>query len=146
MSVNRRPDENLRYKTVISHALASFKKHDLDGVYIFTNASGRSAHNLVQKRVVPLSRALSGLVLQHHYGSLLDDNANTLNTDMEMTNFEYAGETIVEIWSEMKINRFNVIVDYIRSPENIGELQQIADQYWYLNLARQSQNMFQVLF
>jgi len=63
------PYENPRYQKVIQFAITHFKNHDLDGLFIFTNAPGRSAFNRVERRMAPLSRDLSGLILPHdRYG------------------------------------------------------------------------------
>lgn len=45
LSVDGGPDENPHYKKVIAHCIDHFKKHDLDGIFVFTNAPGRSAYN-----------------------------------------------------------------------------------------------------
>lgn len=97
--------------------------------------------------MAPLSRALSWIVIPHdHYGNHLYNNGNTLDTDLEMKNFQYAGETFAEIWSDMKIVDFKVIAEYILIPEDVGELPEITDQYCYLNHTRERQYMFQILF
>lgn len=60
LSVDGGPDENPRYPKVIKHAINHFLNYDLDGIFIFTNAPGRSAYNRVERRMAPLSRELSG--------------------------------------------------------------------------------------
>ncbi|KAL0818781.1 hypothetical protein ABMA28_008108 [Loxostege sticticalis] len=52
------PEENPRYPKVISHAINNFVLHNLDAIFIFTNAPGRSAFNRVERRMAPLSREL----------------------------------------------------------------------------------------
>ncbi len=72
-SVDGGPDENPRYKKVIDVAIHNFLKHDLDAMFIVTNATGRSALNRAERRMAPLSRELSGLILPHdRYGTHLD--------------------------------------------------------------------------
>lgn len=67
------PDENPPYGKVIDMAIHHFLKHNLDALFIMTNAPGRSAFNRAERRMAPLSRELSGLILPHdHYGTHLD--------------------------------------------------------------------------
>ena len=64
---------NPRYQKVLDVAIHHFAQHSLDGLFIVTNAPGRSAFNRVERQMTPLSRKLSGLVLPHeHFGSHLD--------------------------------------------------------------------------
>jgi len=65
-------------------AMSHFKKHNLDAIFIATNAPGRSAFNRVERRMAPLSRELSGLILPHdHFGSHLDANGKTTDAELE---------------------------------------------------------------
>lgn len=110
LSVDGGPDENPRYPKVIAHAIDHFKQFDLDAMFIFTNAPGRSAYNRVERRMAPLSRELSGVILPHdNFGSHLDKNNRTTNIDLERQNFEYAGQVLSEIWGNVKIDGYPVI-------------------------------------
>lgn len=80
MSVDGGPDE----RKVINHAIDHFKEHDLDAIYVFTNAPGRSAFNRVERRMDPLRKALSGLVLPHDkFGNHLDGSGKTIDSELE---------------------------------------------------------------
>lgn len=69
---------------------------------VFTNAPGMSAYNPIERRMAPLSKALSGLVLPYDtFGSHLDSSKRTINAELERKNFKSAGEILAEIWSEM---------------------------------------------
>ncbi|KAJ8889316.1 hypothetical protein PR048_008815 [Dryococelus australis] len=57
------PDENPRYRKVIAHAVEHFKEYDLDAIFIVINDPGRSTFNRVERRMAPLSRELTGVVL-----------------------------------------------------------------------------------
>lgn len=58
---------------------------------VATNAPGRSAFNRVERRMAPLSKELSGVILEHdHYGSHLDNQGRTVDVDKELKNFEFA--------------------------------------------------------
>ena len=92
LSVDGRPDENPRYREVIAHSVSHFLTYDLDGLFVFTNAPGRSAYNRVERRMAPLSRELAGVVLPHdHYGSHLDSSGGTTDEVLEKQNFKHAG-------------------------------------------------------
>lgn len=92
ISVDGGPDENPRYKKVISHCISHFQKYDLDGLFVFTNAPGRSAYNRVERRMAPLSRELATVVLPYeHYGSHLDSQGRTIDEELEVKNFQHAG-------------------------------------------------------
>ena len=59
--------------------------------------------------MAPLSKELAGIILPHDtYGTHLDSNGVTIDSDKEKANFKKAGETLAEIWSEMKIDEFPV--------------------------------------
>jgi hypothetical protein len=107
-------DENPRYPQVLHQAISHFKKYDLDAIFIATHTPGQSAYNAVERRMAPLSRDLTGLILPHkHYGSHLDSNGTTINSKLELLNFEKAGEILAEIWSETVIDNHPVFAKYI---------------------------------
>lgn len=92
LSVDGGPDENPRYSKVISNCISHFKNYDLDGLFVFTNAPGRSAYNRVERRMAPLSRELATVVLPYeHYGSHLDSQGKTIDSELELRNFQHAG-------------------------------------------------------
>lgn len=82
-----------------------FVKFDLDAIFVACNAPGRSAYNRVERRMAPLSRALVGVILPHdHYGTHLDSQGRTIDTELEKTNFSYAGTALAEVLSETIID------------------------------------------
>ena len=82
-------------------AVHHFVQNNLDAYFIATNAPGRSAFNHVERRMAPLSKELSGLILPHDkYGSHLNDQGLTHDTDLEKKSFAFAGSTLAEIWSQ----------------------------------------------
>ncbi|KAL4720554.1 hypothetical protein ACJJTC_002355 [Scirpophaga incertulas] len=121
------PDENLRYERVIISAIQHFKDFDLDAVYIATNAPGRSAFNRVERRMAPLSRELTGVVLNDNFGSHLDSSNKTTDLDLEKRNFESAG-TVLK-------TRLDV--------EQAKALKR--DAIWYANHVRESQYLLQIV-
>ena len=51
--------------------------------------------------MAPLSRCLAGLILPYEtFGSHLNSQGQTIDDDLERKNFQKAGETLAEVWSE----------------------------------------------
>lgn len=112
------PDENPRYRKVKNFAIEHFKKYNLDALFIATNAPGRSTYNRVERRMSPLSKRLAGVILPHeHFGSHLDDKGMITDDDLEKRNFQHTGETLAEVWREMKIDNYDVSAEF-RQPED----------------------------
>lgn len=58
--------------------------HDLDAIFILTNAPGRSEFNRVERRMAPLSRELPGVILEHdHFGTHLNASGKTIDDQLE---------------------------------------------------------------
>ena len=113
-TVDGGPDENPRYQKVIDVAIHHFNSYNLDAIYIATNAPGRSAFNRVERRMAPLSKELSGVILPHEtYGSHLDNKGKTVDPEMEKKNFEAAGKVLSEIWSKVVIDQHPVVATYV---------------------------------
>lgn len=148
LSVDGGPDENPRYQKVVRTAVYHFSKYDFDAVFIATNAPGRSAFNRVERRMAPLSKTLSGLILPYdHCGNHLNEKGETINVDLEKKNFEFAGQTLAEIWSETIFDSYPTVAEYIQ-PENsqISEQQLILkNQKWYAEHVRTSQYLTQII-
>jgi len=148
ITVDGGPDENPRYDKVIAVAIHHFKEHDLDALFIATNAPGRSAFNRVERRMAPLNRELAGLILPHeHYGSHLDDDGRTVDEDLEVANFAFAGHTLSEVWSGMVIDSHPVISEYTEpsnSEMKASELRTVSVQ-WRAQHIRESQYCMQIV-
>ena len=147
-SVDGGPDENPRYQKVIDVAIHNFVKHNLDALFVATNAPDRSAFNRVERRMASLSRELSGLILPHeHFGSHLDSQGRATDEALEKANFKMAGETLAEVWSQVVIDQFPTIAEYIvpekceLDPESL-----IAkDTNWFQQHVRTSQYFTQIV-
>ena len=138
------PDENPRYPKVIAHGVECFRKHDLDALFVITNAPGRSAFNRVERRMAPLSRKLSGVILPHdHFGSHLNSAGKTVDSDLEFINFQYAGKVLTEIWNNVKIDDHPVIAQYATA-ECVLPLPEMPSSKWYSTHVRESQYFLQV--
>lgn len=147
MIVDGGPDENPRYKNTIKMAIHHFVKNNLDALFVACNAPGRSAYNKVERRMAPLSKALSGVILPYdHFGNHLNSQRRTIDDELEKKNFQFAGEVLSEIWSEMIIDKYPVISQYI-SPESSEISEKIIekDQHWFSIHVRTSQYMTQIV-
>lgn len=80
---------------------------------VATHAPGQSAYNAVERRMAPLSKALTGVILPFDkYGSHLDSSNRTIDENLEKRNFACAGSVLAEIWSEMVIKLFVTVINY----------------------------------
>ena len=85
-------DENPRFPKTLDVAIQHFKKYSLDALLISTHAPGMSAYNQVERRMAPLSKALSGLLLPREiFGPHLDSSRKTTDVNLEKSNFKAAG-------------------------------------------------------
>ena len=86
----------------------------MNAFLLVANAPGRSAFNRVDRRMAPLSKELGGVSLeQEHFGVHFDDKGNTIDSQLELKNFEHTGKILGEIWGGMVIDGYPVIVEYI---------------------------------
>lgn len=146
ISTDGGPDENPRFSKVISHAIKIFQKHNLDGLFLMTNAPGRSAFNPVERRMAPLSKELVGLVLPHDsYGTHLN-GTKTVDLALEKQNLKKAGETLSEIWNNVVINEHKVVAEYIEPTKACLIPVEPDLNRWYIDHVRESRYLLQVCF
>lgn len=144
------PDENPRYERVIVSAIQHFKDFNLDAIYIATNAPGRSAFNRVERRMAPLSRELTGVILNHDdFGSHLDSSNRTTDLELEKRNFESAGNVLADIWSKLVIDNFPVVAEYVAPTDTGLNVEQAMilknNASWYADHVRESQYFLQIV-
>lgn len=109
------PDENPRFPNTIDVAVQRFKKFNLDAYLAMTHAPGMSAYNYVERRMAPLSRELTGVILPHDsFGSHLDASGRTTDSQLEKENFKKAGEILAEIWNTLVIDDYPVTAEYVQ--------------------------------
>ncbi len=138
------PDENPRFPKTLLVAIKKFKKYDLDVHLCATQAPGRSAFNPVERRMAPLSRELSGVILQHDtYGNHLDSAGKTVNLELEIQNFKKAGQTLASIWSDMVIDKHSVTAEFVEHSDK-EELEDI-DHDWAVRHVQQSHYILQIV-
>ena len=74
------PDENPCFPKTLDVAVQHFKKHNFDALLISMHAPSLSAYNQVERRMAPLSKALTGLLLPHNtFGNHLDSQRRTID-------------------------------------------------------------------
>ena len=138
------PDENPRYAKTIKCAVEQFRKEELDALFIATNAPGRSAFNRVERRMAPLSKMLSGVVLPHDsYGNHLDSQGKTIDADLELQNFEKAGQVLAGLWNGNIIDGHTVTAEFINNEleMDFGD----ATPTWMKKHVRESQYFLQIV-
>ena len=132
------------FSDTIASAIQRFKKHNLDAIFLVTNAPGRSAFNRVERRMAPLSAHLSGVLLNHDtFDNHLNNQGKTVDTDLEKKNFEAAGRTLADIWNKIVLDKHPVVAEYI-TPSKNPELKLDTDHEWYMNHVQESQYFTQV--
>lgn len=143
-TVDGGPDENPRYPKVIACAVEYFITHNLDALFVATNAPGRSAFNRVERRMAPLSHDLAGVVLpQDHFGSHLNSQGKTIDSELEQKNFAYAGKILGEIWSGTVIDGHPTIAEYVDEEEEVQISEK--DPFWHTQHVQESQYLLQIV-
>jgi len=89
VSVDGGPDEAPKNQKNLVAWVSVFKEYDLDTIFVFTHAPGSSAYNQVERRMAPLSKDTSGLVLPFDiHGSHLNRSNKTIDEELERKNFK----------------------------------------------------------
>ena len=122
IAVDGGPDESpSNHKSLIAWC-NRFKKEDIDAIFVFSNAPGFSAYNKVERRMAPLSKDTSGIILPFDtFGIHLNSSNKTIDPILEEKNFKAAGEILAEVWSETVIDNYPVVAEY-QPPGKIVEL------------------------
>ena len=63
VAVDGGPDESPSSKKELLAWYNRFRDHNFDGIFAFCNAPGFSAYNRVERRMAPLSKDATGIVL-----------------------------------------------------------------------------------
>lgn len=136
-TVDGGPDENLRCRKVIDHAVDHFKTCNLDAFFLITNAPGRSAYNLIERSLTPLSRQLSTLGIPH-----LNDSAVTIDSDLKVKYFGFSGEALAKVWSSLiVIDGHPVTAEYI-DPKCVAQEPDSISVHWYAVHVQESQHFY----
>ena len=117
VSVDGGPDEAPKNQQALAVWVRQFENNDLDAVFVFTHAPGSSAYNPVERRKAPLSNDTAGIILPFDtFGNHLDASNKTIDSTLEIKNFEAAGKILAEIWSGSFIDNHPVIASYTSPP------------------------------
>ena len=97
-------------------AIQHFKKDILDALLILAHAPGLSADNQAERRMAPLTKTLSRILLPHEtFGTHLYSSRKTINTNLEKRNFKSAGEILAKVWEEIVLDNFPVVTDCVKN-------------------------------
>ena len=144
VTVDGGPDENPRYEKTINCSIKYFVENGLDAFFLATNAPGCSAFNRVERRMVKLSKELSGVILEHDkFGSHLDAKGVTVDKDLELKNFEYVRRTLAEVWSGLAIDGNPVVAEFIQDDAPV--IMRTKSEGWKACHVRQSQYFLQTV-
>ncbi|KZS05299.1 Uncharacterized protein APZ42_031557 [Daphnia magna] len=135
-TVDGGPNENPRYQKTIEVGVHHFLQNDPDALFITTNAPGRSAFNRVERKMAPLSRELSDLIIPHdNFSSHLDDQEKTIDSVLEKHNFEYAGKQLAETWSSVVVDGFPTVAEFIQPEKSELKSKNLMTkpQLWFAN-------------
>ncbi|KAJ8877456.1 hypothetical protein PR048_021911 [Dryococelus australis] len=134
-----------------SSSTATSHAQDLDNLLTleplqFYEERRRSAFNRVERRMAPLSRELTGVVLpQDSFGAHLDSKGRTVDVSLEKDNFKKAGEILAEIWSAVCTDGHEVVAKYIDPNNDTSNVPDLPSEEWYAEHVRESQYLLQVV-
>ena len=70
-------------------------------------------------KMAPLSKEPTGLILTHdNCDSHLNERGITIDSDLKKKNFKYADVTLAEIWSQIIVDKFPTVAEYIEPTES----------------------------
>lgn len=91
---------------------------------------------------------MSGVILPHdHFGSHLDDQRRTIDEDLELQNFQYAGEVLADVWSPLVVDGHPTVAEYIKPSQSELPVENILkkSQSWMDRHVNTSQYFTQVV-
>ena len=75
--------------------------------------------------MAPLSHDVAGVILPHDtFGTHLNEKGDTIDKDLELENFAYAGKILSDIWSHTVIDGFPTVGAYVDSEANMDIIHQ----------------------
>ena len=94
ITVDGGPDAAPRNQQALAVWVRQFENHNLDAVFVFTNAPGSSAYNPAERRMTPLPKDTAGIILPFDtFDSHLDAENKTTDINLEIKNFEAAAKS-----------------------------------------------------
>ena len=137
VAVDGGPDESPSSQKELLAWCNRFRDHNFDGIFAFCNAPGFSAYNRVERRMAPLSKDATGIVLPFDkFGTHLNSSNKTIDEDLER-------KKMASVWSESVIDNFPVVAEY-QSPGNSIKFEAV-DQKWMDIHVQQSRYLLQIV-
>ena len=111
---------------------------------ILSCISGSSAYNPVERRMVPLTKDTSGVILPFDtFGTHLNASNKTIDMELEKKNLKAAGEVLAEIWSESIIYDHPIKARYVDPQKR--SIDTTETEAWKNVPVQQSQYMLQIV-
>ena len=83
-------------------------------MFLSTLTPGMSAYNNVERRVVPLSKALEDVSLPPDtLGTYFDLQGKTADVKFKKQTFKAAGQLLAETLSELVLDKFPIVSEYV---------------------------------
>ena len=97
--------------------------------------------------MAPLSKDTAGIILPFDtFGNQLDASNKTIDSDLDIKNFEVAGKILAEIWPESIIDNHPVAASYTSPPEKEhGKVLFHKTEEWKAKHVRKSQYMLRIV-
>ena len=115
------PDEAPRNPSTQSEMIQLFLKFRLVALFLISLPAGYSPFSPCERRMAPLSKQLTGVVLDHqHYGSHLNSSRETIDDKLELKNFQNAGERLAHLFADMKYDNCKTVAQYVKPPKDIN--------------------------
>ena len=96
-----------------------FIKHKLVAIFLAALPAGYSPFSPCERRMAPLSKQLTGVVLDHKfYGYHLDSQQRTIDEVLERKNFQHAGKRLGSIFGDMVNDGHKTVSSYVKPPQN----------------------------
>ena len=90
------------------------------------------------------SKELSGVILEHDkFESHLDAKGVTIDRALELKNFQFAGPTLADIWSQLVIDGNPVVAESIE--DDAPNVTEVKSEEWKACHVRQSQYLLQIV-
>ena len=106
-----------------------FVEHELDFIYCVCNAAGLSQYHFIERQMAPLSAALAGVVLPHdNFWSHIDASGSTADAELEIKNFQKAGELLCKLWNDVQIDNHTVKCTYHSPTDESMEIESLTTE------------------
>ena len=99
------PDEAPRNPSTQAEMIQLFTTLELVTLILVSLPAGYSPFSPCERRMAPLSKQLTTVVLDHkHYGNHLDSSKKTVDDSLERKNFKHEGDRLAGFFEEMLLD------------------------------------------